>query len=181
MIALSATPSPPHCYCTQFPRGTSGAIVLAKTDESHLQLVALFFLRRVKKKYFALAHTEDELLEQEGTIDSNIDGKHAISRYRVMKVHEDAGKPFAVQLEVETSTGRKHQVRKHCAHGLGRPIVLDPLYGQDDSQQLPDRISKLANGMRERFFLHASQVTIPAFGISAKAPLPSFWSEALDQ
>ncbi|EJK53373.1 hypothetical protein THAOC_27207, partial [Thalassiosira oceanica] len=104
-----------------------------------------------------------------------IEGKHAVSRYRVMKIHEDAGKPFAVQLEVETLTGRKHQVRIHCAHGLGRPIILDPLYGQDGSQQLSDRISKLEkelNGMREMFFLHAAQISIPEFGITAKAPPP---------
>jgi len=164
-------------------RGTSGALVLAKTDECHLELVALFFLRRVKKKYFALVHGDD-MLEQEGTIDSDIEGKHAVSRYRVMKIHEDAGKPFAVQLEVETLTGRKHQVRIHCAHGLGRPIILDPLYGQDGSQQLSDRISKLEkelNGMREMFFLHAAQISIPEFGITAKAPLPSSWCEVLDQ
>jgi len=34
--------------------GTSGTIVLAKTDEAHLRLVASFFLRRVEKKYLAL-------------------------------------------------------------------------------------------------------------------------------
>ena len=184
MNALSATPSRPRCFHAQFFRGTSGAIVLAKTDECHLQLVALFFLRRVKKKYIALVHSKDEMLEQEGTIDSNIDGKHATSRYRVMKVHEDAGKPFAIQLEVETLTGRQHQVRKHCAHGLGRPIILDPLYGHPGSQQFSGRISKLEkelNGMREMFFLHASHISIPEFGISAKAPLPSSWHETLEQ
>ena len=34
-----------------------------------------------------------------------------------------------MELEVTTKTGREHQVRVHCARGLGRPIFLDSKYG----------------------------------------------------
>ncbi|KAL3810640.1 hypothetical protein ACHAXA_008164 [Cyclostephanos tholiformis] len=138
-------------------RGTSGCIVLAKTDEIHMRLIASFFLRRSEKRYLALvpgcstirgssgivvgdedgSGTIEERKPQlslgsSGVIDSPVDGRPARSSYRVTRVFgkEDestSSSSDALLLEVTTLTGRKHQVRAHCA-SLGHPIFLDPLY-----------------------------------------------------
>ena len=122
-------------------RGTSGCIVLAKTEDAHLRLVALFFLRRVKKKYLALVPGKDvvnDLKERDhvdlvmgssGTVDAPVGKRPALSAYRVLDAYgpQPSAEPEAILLEVETFTGRRHQVRCHCA-ALGRPIFLDPTY-----------------------------------------------------
>lgn len=131
-------------------RGTSGCILLAKTDEIHLILVACFFLRHSEKKYLALVrgqsstiHTTDVdggninartlLLEgSSGVIKGLVDGRPASSIYRVVKVFGKESTLDALLLEVSTLTGRKHQVRVHCA-SLGHPIFLDPLYDATSS------------------------------------------------
>ncbi|KAL3788544.1 hypothetical protein ACHAW5_009390 [Stephanodiscus triporus] len=164
-------------------RGTSGSIVLAKTDEIHLRLIALFFLH----------------------------GRPARSSYRVTKVFgNEISSPDALLLEVSTLTGRKHQVRVHCA-SLGHPIFLDPMYasyptlegsskGAEKGQKkrrgssmvktdavdsaLPkaviDTIGKF-NNQRERFFLHAASLTIKEVGITVNAPLPQWWVDTIEQ
>lgn len=216
-------------------RGTSGSIVLAKTDEAHLKLVALFFLRRAKKTYLALVPGEqcntandvsgDESLDPEnepipkltmgtaGVIDSPVDGRPAYSTYKVVKVFGKQNKssiPEALLLEVETRTGRKHQVRVHCA-SLGYPIFLEPLYngcntldikpqrnkrekGQMKSNStvdaakstppLPQAICDIlenSNPAQEQFFLHAMSLSIRELGISVNSPLPNWWADTIDQ
>ena len=158
-------------------RGTSGCIVLAKTDDAHLRLVASFFLRRAKKKYMALVtgtsssripsgkkrsndgNVETTMEQQppqsltmgsKGVIDVPVDGRPARSNYQVIGMYygqkqqtqQQLQQPFdpeAILLQVETLTGRKHQVRVHCATGLERPIFLDPLYS--DFQSSPSSSS----------------------------------------
>eukprot|EP00581_Thalassiosira_minuscula_P015366 CAMPEP_0183721604 /NCGR_PEP_ID=MMETSP0737-20130205/13825_1 /TAXON_ID=385413 /ORGANISM="Thalassiosira miniscula, Strain CCMP1093" /LENGTH=531 /DNA_ID=CAMNT_0025951641 /DNA_START=105 /DNA_END=1700 /DNA_ORIENTATION=+ len=209
-------------------RGTSGTIVLAKTDEIHLKLVALFFLRRVKKTYLALVPGCDGSDEEEsdikkqlltmgstGVIDAPVNGRPARSTYKVVGEYHGSESqsssvpPEALLLEMQTFTGRKHQVRVHCAAGLGRPIFLDPKYsssskkstedkktkqkekrkktkkqhqsnGERSIPNLPKLISDQLEGMNlfgdeERFFLHATSLSIPELGISVDAPLPSWW------
>jgi 23S rRNA-/tRNA-specific pseudouridylate synthase len=192
-------------------RGTSGTIVLAKNDEVHLRLVALFFLRRVKKKYFALVPgrslDDNNDLAPEGDINLPVDGRPAFSKYRVVGMYSDKTKqqpdPAVLLLEVETMTGRKHQVRVHCATGLRRPIFLDPIYsyrintvspkdsklkrnqkqcGEDRNTE--DTISffiRQVPRFKEQFFLHASSITIPELEVEAKAPLPECWTDTLRQ
>jgi len=210
-------------------RGTSGSIVLAKTDEIHLRLVALFFLRRVKKKYLALvpgSNTTNSISGDEGaglnhmplsftmgstgSINVPVDGRPAHSRYRVMKLFGKQKQlstiPNALLLEVETLTGRKHQVRVHCA-SLGHPIFLDPIYYSLESKQSkrgkekkkrgspsthnakntipiqPTAISDLLDNSKhkqEQFFLHADSLSIPELGLSVNAPLSKWWLDTMD-
>ena len=131
-------------------RGTSGTIILAKNDDMHMRLVALFFLRRVKKKYLALAPAcaiacgegsavaDSEPVQlsvgSTGVMDTPVGGRPAQSTYKVVAEYGEQGSssPEALLLEVETLTGRKHQVRVHSA-SLGHPIFLDPLYHPSSS------------------------------------------------
>ncbi|KAL3801840.1 hypothetical protein HJC23_001236 [Cyclotella cryptica] len=198
-------------------RGTSGAIVLAKNDDAHLRLVALFFLRRVKKKYLALipGRPLDDGIDVpfEGVIDLPVDGRPALSKYRVIRLYSAPSQtkqnpdPAAILLEVETLTGRKHQVRVHCANGLRRPIFLDPLYSvntndvspnakdgknKDKSKKkgggdisyndeaIPAAIRDVASG-KEQFFLHAQTLSISEMGMHVESPLPLWWDGVLGQ
>mmetsp|Transcript_6577 Transcript_6577/g.14870 ORF Transcript_6577/g.14870 Transcript_6577/m.14870 type:complete len:636 (+) Transcript_6577:202-2109(+) len=148
-VSLSTVNPTARGIVHRLDRGTSGSIVLAKTDDAHLKLVALFFLRRAKKKYLAMVPgcntangvSEGESLDLDneplpftvgttGVIDFPVDGRPARSTYKVVKElgkQKQSSAPEALLLEVETLTGRKHQVRVHCA-SLGRPIFLDQLY-----------------------------------------------------
>ena len=191
-------------------RGTSGAIVLAKTDEYHLRLVALFFLRKVKKKYLALvprcSNIDDDstslTLGSSGVIDVPVDGRSTRSKYEVIKEYGEE----SLLLEVETFTGRKHQVRVHCA-SLGHPVFLDPIYfspidktqkvaekgktkkvnvkadnTEDDKPIPPKALSSLIeNDIKEKFFLHAATLSIQELGVSVDAPLPKWWLDTIQK
>lgn len=111
-------------------RGTSGCICVAKSNEAHLKLIASFFLRRVTKKYLALVSSPSTPLQQEGIIDTPVLGKPATSKYRVVSTYhgDESSSQGVTLLEVETLTGRKHQVRVHLSDGLETPIIFDPLY-----------------------------------------------------
>lgn len=155
-------------------RGTSGCIVLAKTDDMHAKLLTQFFLRRARKRYTAVVSPTREI-ESKGNIDVPVDGRPARSIYSILKRHGDD----AISLEVETLTGRKHQVRVHCAKGLDSPILLDPIY--TTNIEYPPAIVNILTDGRQRFFLHASSLSIPDFDIDVQAPLPCWWDEAISE
>ena len=177
--------------CHRIDRGTSGCIALAKTDEIHALLVSEFFTRGAKKTYEALVpsrpieiHGQDEALDplpESGEINLPINNKSARSAYTISQRFGDE----AIRIQMETFTGRKHQVRRHAAEGLSRPLFLDIMYWDSRnlrSEDLPDAIAKLSEESsrkdeNERFFLHASSLHIPKLGIEVEAPLPLWWQE----
>lgn len=148
-------------------RGTSGCLILAKNDERHAELVAQFFLRRVDKTYRALVKTSSSNnLGESGLISLPVYGRPASSFYEV----EDRIPQEKALLKVTTKTGRKHQVRIHCAKGLGTPIVLDELY--DDSPNV------CKNSEVSRFCLHASTLRVPGTAV-VEAPMPKWWERVI--
>lgn len=180
-------------------RGTSGCIVLAKNDDAHARLVTAFFTRSAKKQYAAIVPYQaslqaDQDLESSGVIELEVGGRPAKSIYRIER---EFGKS-ALQLDIETQTGRKHQVRIHCSKGLGRAIFLDPLYSEmgpkAESKKRPKAegdkqnndagviniIDSVSDPDGRRFFLHASTLSIKEFGIDVNACLPSWWLPILD-
>ena len=120
-------------------RPTTGVLLVAKTDEAHLGLVARWFQRRVRKTYLALTerHPGDVDARRlktarafEGRAAAPVDGKPARSDWRVLETFEgdeSAQQTFAL-VEVRPLTGRKHQIRQHMGLELRAPLVLDPLY-----------------------------------------------------
>jgi 23S rRNA pseudouridine1911/1915/1917 synthase len=118
-------------------KGTSGCLVVAKTDVAHQSLVAQFKSRAVKKIYRAVCWGNFKQLS--GRIETAIGrsahdrkkmsarparGRPSLTEYRVLK---QLGQ-FAL-VELTLHTGRTHQIRVHMAH-IGHPIVGDTVYGR---------------------------------------------------
>ncbi len=118
---------------------TSGLLVVARTKEVHRHLSMQFQEREVGKRYIAILDGELEgeagIVELPFRLDIDnrpqqiydpVHGKVGITRWKKLLVKD--GK---TRIEFTPVTGRTHQLRVHAAseHGLGIPIVGDPLYG----------------------------------------------------
>ena len=117
--------------------GTSGVMVIAKSEYAYSVLKNAFRSRTVDKTYHALVQGHPDPLQ--GTVDAPIgrhpkhdyrfavmaDGKPSITHYSTLEAHR-----FASLLEVQLETGRTHQIRVHMA-ALKHPCVGDLTYGAD--------------------------------------------------
>jgi len=118
-------------------KGTSGCLVVAKTDFAHQALIAQFKARSVKKVYRAVCW--GKFNRPSGRIEtvigrSNRDrkkmsarvtrGRPSLTEYRVQKQCDR----FAL-VELTLHTGRTHQIRVHMSH-IGHPVVGDAVYGR---------------------------------------------------
>lgn len=137
--------------------GTSGLMVLAKSERAYSVLKQAFRDRSVKKTYHAIVQGHPD--PDTGTIDTPIarstkhdykftishEGKRAITHYKTLEIF-----PGAALLEIGLETGRTHQIRVHFSH-FRHPLVGDPLYGADP---------KLAEQLGlDRQWLHAKQLS----------------------
>ncbi|HEY8123226.1 MAG TPA: RluA family pseudouridine synthase [Myxococcota bacterium] len=120
-------------------RGTSGVMVVAKTDAAHAALSKQFHDHTIERVYIAFARGAPA--QDEGRIERAIGrhpsdrkrmsivtqrGRAAATRWRVLRRFPKSG---AVKLEIRPETGRTHQIRVHlAAHGL--PLLGDETYGQ---------------------------------------------------
>jgi 23S rRNA pseudouridine1911/1915/1917 synthase len=117
--------------------GTSGVMVVCKSERAYSVLKRAFKHRRVDKTYHTLVQGLPDPLA--GTIDAPIarhrghdykfavmdSGKHAVTHYELIEAFRHAS-----LLEVHLETGRTHQIRVHLA-ALHHPCVGDLTYGAD--------------------------------------------------
>lgn len=144
--------------------GSSGLLVVARTEAARAALAAQFARRSAGRRYDALVWGHPEA--PHGIVDAPVgrdpgdplkmalvaDGRPARTEYRVV---ERLAAPAAVALlSCTLETGRTHQIRVHLA-GIGHPLVGDPVYG--------DRRPVLG---LDRPFLHAAELSFdhPASG-----------------
>jgi tRNA pseudouridine32 synthase/23S rRNA pseudouridine746 synthase len=135
-------------------RGTSGAVVFAKTADTHRRLSQAFESREVAKRYLAVVEghvprASGEVAERlrtfgSGRVGVDPEGSPAETRYRRLERLRDAD-----LLEVEPQTGRRHQIRVHC-YAIGHPVLGDTRYGADRPV-----------GGAPRLMLHAAELRLP--------------------
>lgn len=162
--------------------GTSGLMVVAKSESAYTSLKRAFKERTVDKVYLALAQGHPD--PTSGTIDAPI-GRHPKADYRFAVIadgrpsvtHYDTVEAFraATLMEVHLETGRTHQIRVHFSH-LRHPLVGDTTYGADPG--LAERLGLT------RQWLHAARLGFahPASGeqVEFASPLPADLQHALD-
>jgi len=152
-------------------KGTSGVILVARSDAAHRALAAQFAARTVRKTYLALVEgivkSDNGFVDQPITRDPTRRTRMTARLSRGRAAHTE----FTVRerytrstlLEVRIGTGRTHQIRVHMSW-LGHAVVGDTLYGAAARAEL------------DRPWLHAWRVefTSPSTGkkIALEAPLP---------
>jgi 23S rRNA pseudouridine1911/1915/1917 synthase len=168
-------------------KDTSGCLVVAKNDATHLALSAQFAGRQVEKIYHAIVC--GELARESGEIHAAI-ARHPSHRKR-MAVRDDASGRAAhtsyrvlerlnsaTFVEAQIHTGRTHQVRVHF-QSLGHPLVGDETYGARQNA----RLKELTNYAAPRVMLHARELSFvhprTEEQMSFEAPLPGDFRQAL--
>lgn len=160
-------------------KGTSGALVIARTDATHKALVEEFRDRRVEKTYVALLHGRAK--GESGRIEMPIardlrrrsrmtarrrEGREARTDWRVRL--RLGGFTF---VEADLHTGRTHQIRVHFS-ALGTPVVGDTLYGAPHQEH----VGKEPLPPLGRNFLHAARIAFEhprtRKRVEFRAPLP---------
>ncbi|MGH7994157.1 MAG: RluA family pseudouridine synthase [Limisphaerales bacterium] len=166
---------------------TSGCLVIAKNDETHVALSAQFAGRKVKKIYNAIVC--GELARASGEIRAAI-ARHPSHRKRMAVRDDDSGRAAhtswrvlerlnsATLVEAQLHTGRTHQIRVHFQF-LGHPLAGDATYGARQNQKL----TELTGYQAPRVMLHARELAFvhprTRESLSFEAPLPEDFREAL--
>lgn len=154
--------------------GTSGLMVVAKSERAYTALKRAFKEREVEKIYHAVVQGHPDPLA--GTIDAPIgrhpshswkfavtpDGKDSITHYETLEAF-----PSASLLEIHLETGRTHQIRVHMA-AHRHPCVGDPLYGADPT--LSARLGLTRQWLHAHELAFAHPVTTDWVGFSSDYP-----------
>ena len=186
----------PRAIVHRLDRGTSGLMLIAKTELAELRLAEQFKRRTTAKTYIALlcgtprdaafasCQRVDALdggarLRVEAPIDRDSSrpgkmvvgpgGKQATTIVHVHG-HSTSGRRELCLVSVELLTGRQHQIRVHCAQCLGAPLANDDAYGG----------ARIAGVPKNRPLLHAWSMRVPhpanaetgAPSLDVQAPLP---------
>jgi len=177
-------------------RDTSGVIVMAKDDATHLALSAQFEQRTVEKQYTAIVWGVPD--RDSDLIDLPI-GAHPYQREKmaIRTTHPTAREArtfYHVErrfrglalVRVLPKTGRTHQIRLHLAH-IGCPVLCDRLYGGRSQITLGEILTGREDGpvLLERQALHAQRLKLihPATGVPIEftAPIPADMQRVLDK
>ena len=157
-------------------KDTTGLLVVAKNNASHIFLSEQLKNHDIKREYIAVA--EGVIKENSGTINLPI-GRHPVDRKK-MAVRSENSREAITHFNVRErlqghtlvvcnlETGRTHQIRVHLSH-IGFPIVGDPLYGFRDTHGITGQ----ALHARKLTFTHPSTKEVVSF----EAEPPADFSE----
>ncbi len=139
-------------------KDTSGLLLVAKDNDTHLSLAEQIKEHSVNRRYMAV--TVGVIKEDEGTVNAPIGrdpkdrkkmaivyqhSKEAITHYKVLERFDGY-----TLIECKLETGRTHQIRVHMA-SLHRPILGDPVYGFKSSKRFPGLEGQLLHAYRIGF------------------------------
>jgi 23S rRNA pseudouridine1911/1915/1917 synthase len=168
-------------------KDTSGLLLVAKDDLTHVALARQLSERRIKREYRAVVwgHLKKKTDRIEAPLARSVknrtkmtirpEGKHAVTRYNVLEKL-----PLTSYLQLNLETGRTHQIRVHMS-SIGHPVFADATYGGRGKQlaglnhQLMGFATRLLKEY-QRQMLHAYTLSFhhPATGqdLVFTAPLP---------
>jgi len=158
--------------------GTSGLMVVAKSERAYTVLKRAFKERTVDKIYHAVVQGHPD--PTRGTVDAPIgrhpgadyrfaviaDGKPSVTHYEVLEMF-----PAASLLEIHLETGRTHQIRVHMS-ALRHPCVGDLAYGADPTLA--------ARAGLQRQWLHAMRLAFDHPSTGERLELSSAYPADLD-
>ena len=161
-------------------KDTSGILIVAKNNTSHINLTEQIKNREVKKIYIALVR--GKILENEGSVYMpisrhktdrkkmavNSKGKEAITHFKVLKRYNDY-----TLLEIQIETGRTHQIRVHMSQ-IGYPIVGDISYSNGKN---PFGIVGQMLHSKQIEFLHPKTKKT----LKLEAPLPQYFEKVIEE
>ena len=164
-------------------KDTSGLLIVAKNDFSHVRLAEQIQAHSFTRKYSAVVY--GRVKEDSGTVDQPI-GRHPVERKKMAILPNSPSARKAVthyevterferftRLSLRLETGRTHQIRVHMAF-LGHPVAGDPVYG-------PKKVITSLSGQ----CLHAGLIgfTHPRTGeyLEFEAPLPDYFTDFLQK
>ncbi|MFT4901284.1 MAG: 23S rRNA pseudouridine1911/1915/1917 synthase [Lentimonas sp.] len=165
-------------------KGTSGLIVVAKTDAAHHKLAEAFSERETYKRYTALVMGTPKI--SKGSCQEPI-GRHPVMRTRMSVVfsgkeaHTDwavikrfGGRAALVSCVIHT--GRTHQIRVHLS-SLRYPLLGDVTYGFKSSRMKDIQIPRVMLHSTELHIQHPEKNEMMRF----EAPLPADFNEVMAQ
>ena len=152
--------------CHRLDRETSGLLIYAKGKSVEQKMISAFRDRLVGKQYIAFVH--GKLSPSQGAISSAIEGKSALTKYRVIQEKSN----YSV-VEISPVTGRTNQIRIHFKH------IQHPLVGEDKFAYRKDFVLRA-----KRVCLHAQHLEFKhpqtAKMIVVKSSLPEDMQKFLD-
>lgn len=161
-----------RCFLVhRLDKDTSGVLLVAKNQQWARKLTAMFREGKIKKTYLALV---DGKIKSPGVIDDYLE-KSFVGNEEKMRVTKSADGLHAVTyytprqmigyntlLELNPQTGRKHQLRVHCAEELHAPIIGDRKYNPNTTEK--------------NMFLHAYKIYLSQLNIEITAELPKYFT-----
>ena len=163
-------------------KDTSGLIVIAKNDATHVDLQKQIQSKTCHRIYRAIVH--GKFKNDEGTITTYLargkteykkifvvpegEGRLAITNYKVLDTFKGVS-----YMEFDLKTGRTHQIRVHCAH-MGHPVVGDKMYGIKDTKY--DYLQGQLLHAYKLEFIHPKTKQFMSFS----APLPEYFENILN-
>ena len=171
-------------------KGTSGVMIVAKNDRSHLALSRQFSTRTMDKRYLALVKGVPNWKEK--SVVAPI-GRHPTHRVKMAviasgKTAETVFKLLArghdgSLVAAKPTSGRTHQIRVHLDY-LGFPVIGDPLYGKGKQGKVTVSLKSLLRQI-DGFCLHAESLLFqhPTTGkpMKIQAPIPDDFYQVMDE